>query len=126
MVLAAEKVEGLEAGLWWFDPVLCALERSTHTCGTALATLAHTMEVDEKPPAAIFLVADFGRTLSRYPGGATLVWRDAGVLLGLLTIVGVEAELRTCIVSTVGAIVDETLPTPNIDIGAVALFGGAV
>lgn len=124
--LLALNVHGLGPGLWHFDPVVCDLVRADlpdDVGRTALAEVLAALEGDGMPAAAIFAVADFARTLSRYPNGMSLVLRDAGALLATLHLCATAAGLSSCIVGTTGALVYEAAATLNADVGAL-LVGG--
>ncbi len=74
------------------------------------------MEIDSVVPlqqATLFwFVAQAGKTLSKYENGDSLVWRDAGVLLGHLTLVAEALGLSCCPVGITGdAELDEILPS---------------
>lgn len=106
LLVAAAHVDGLPAGWWWFDPWRCELHPATmDTSVDAYLTLVSSqMEQRSAPPVAIVAVADFRRTLDRYPAGSTLVWRDAGALLTVLQLAATEAGLGSCIVSASGQV----------------------
>ena len=127
LVLAAHDVEGLDAGLWVLDPdaaVLRASEVTASEVAEALDAIAQAMSVRRRPPAAIFVVADPTLTLSRYPNGISLLWREAGALLMLIHLTATDLGLGSCIVGTTGALCADSaeLRTP-VDLGAVALGG---
>lgn len=74
-----------------------------------------------EPAAIVVPLADFNRTLSRYPGGQSLVWRDAGALALLLHLCATDLGLASCIVGTSGVISRGTQDSPVQDLGAVAI-----
>jgi len=124
MVVAANEVEGLSQGWWTFDPVACelAVAQGPHPpLGDAMTKAMEVGQLQGRPGAVIFLVAHFDRTLSRYPAGGPLVWRDAGVLLGLLHLCASALELGSCIVGTCGVVIEQRHPELVTDIGAIAL-----
>jgi hypothetical protein len=62
------------------------------------------------------------RTLSRYPEGMSLIWRDAGALLATVHLVASDLGLSSCIVGTSGVLrTDHAGPLGPVDVGAVAL-----
>jgi len=63
---------------------------------------ADTLEGRQSLAALVLLVAQFERTLSRYPAGAALVWRDAGVVAMALHLQATAAGLRSTILATAG------------------------
>jgi SagB-type dehydrogenase family enzyme len=113
-------VEGLPNGRWAFDPLRCSLQR-----------LDFPPEQEERafpPPgftlphgyAAVFAVAHFQRTLRRYPAGASLVWRDAGVVLAGLHLCASDLGLASCIVATT-ATLGASSRSAVVDLGSVLL-----
>lgn len=126
--LIATQVTGLEPGCWAFDALRCVLVRSRREP----ATLARCLEqlasaVDARIiPAAIVIVANPARTLSRYPHGTAHVWRDAGALLTTMHLAATDLALYSTIVGTSG-ILDRFDPpvSVTVDVGALAV-GGAV
>jgi hypothetical protein len=73
------------------------------------------------------LAAKFDATLSRYPQGATLVWRDAGVALGYLHLAATAMGLGSCMLGTAGVLSEGLLAACGVrgtlvgDVGALAL-----
>jgi SagB-type dehydrogenase family enzyme len=126
LALLAVKIDGVRPGLWHFDAAACDLVRAEASEGVASVALEEVLaalEGDSTPAAAIFVIADFGRTLSRYPNGMSLVFRDAGALLATLHLCASDAGLASCIVGSAGALVYESDSTLVADVGAV-LVGG--
>jgi SagB-type dehydrogenase family enzyme len=122
LALLALNVHGVEPGLWHFDPALCDLVRAdlpTDVGRAALAEVLRAFEGDGTPAAAIFVIADFSRTLSRYPNGMSLVFRDAGALLATLHLSASASGVASCIVGTTGALVYEVDEILIADVGAV-------
>lgn len=126
LAVLAIGVDGLEAGLWHFDAGTCELKRGT------LDTAAHTAALDRirsaleggaLPSAAIFAIADFTRTLSRYPGGPSLVFRDAGALLATMQLCATAADLASCVVGTAAALPSEGGDRVVTDVGPLLLGG---
>jgi SagB-type dehydrogenase family enzyme len=121
LVVASSAVSGLDAGLWWFDAVRCVLVSQTSSfLDSAAEKVAAAASVDTEIPASIFVVANFNRTLSRYPAGSTLVWRDAGALLATLQLAATAAGLASCIIGTSGALIQNNKGL-IADLGALAL-----
>lgn len=123
LVLAAHGVQDLDDGWWWFVPFTCELAPvDLHPDpDKVLSQLAEVAATATRPTAAVFAVAAFERTVSRYPAGATLVWRDAGVALATLHLAATELGLASCIVGTAGLIdfALERKPGLVADVGAV-------
>jgi hypothetical protein len=44
----------------------------------------------------VLFVAEPGKTLSKYDAGCSLIWRDAGVLLGLMSLTAEALQLNFC------------------------------
>ena len=122
MVLAIN-VDGLASGIWRFEPFSCNLHRceDNHTqLNKVISAIREAGRFENDPAAVIFLVADFVKTLCRYPNGASLVWRDAGVLAGTLHLCAGELQLASKIVGTC-QILNKDLLENSVDICAVAL-----
>lgn len=108
VALLALHVEGLSGGsIWGFDPnasllrPVAATERESQ-CLVGTAVAAGSLH---GPPAALLLLlADFARTTSRYPAGAALVWRDAGVVMGALCLGAEDLGLAACPLGTSGTV----------------------
>jgi len=114
--LLAAEVDGLASGAWLFDPLTCELVRTTGEHEPALQVLGRIVG-EHKPPAAVVAVAHLDRTLSRYPDGLSLVWRDAGALLATLHLCATDVGLASCIVGATGVVrCDPT--TSAVDLGS--------
>lgn len=119
----ASAVSELRPGLWEFDPFSCSLGRVSveeERIKGAARRVRDALRSDKDPAAVLYLVADFALTLSRYPTGSALVWRDAGVLVGTMHLVAEALNLRSCIVGTTGALCPEVDPR-EVDIAALAV-----
>jgi SagB-type dehydrogenase family enzyme len=111
-----------------YDPVEHALVQILDTHGNAAQvrrTAAKLVEVERG--VLIALVAEPGKTAAKYENPESLVWRDAGVVLGYLSIVAEALGLAFC---PLGITADEYLahlsPTPGGLHGAgVAILGGS-
>jgi SagB-type dehydrogenase family enzyme len=124
LAIVANSVTELRPGLWHFDPYTCELVEDAGGAarGSAAVTrLCGALQGGAEPAAAIFAVAHFERTLNRYPGGASLVLRDAGALLATMQLCAVARGLASCIVGTACTLCDESSPWPITDIGALVL-----
>jgi SagB-type dehydrogenase family enzyme len=122
MVAAVGDVEGLRPGLWYFDPALLDFVSYNRSAAAAIDEVRQALEVTEPPPAAVFAVATLERTLSRYPAGTSLVWRDCGAALFALHLRAAELGLASCITATCGAVVFDGR-RGLVDVGALALGG---
>lgn len=72
--------------------------------GDGVAELrAHCAELVSPADATIlFFVAEFGRTQAKYHFASSLVWRDAGVVQGILAVAAEGLELNYCLLGTNG------------------------
>jgi len=120
--LWAGDVSGLVPGRYSFDPLTCELVLTDSSPADGLAELGRIVGAAEPPPAAIVAVAQTQRTLSRYPAGMSLIWRDAGVLLGFLHLCCADLGLASCIVGNCGVLVHRRSPLV-VDVGSVVLGG---
>lgn len=125
LLLSDARVECLEAGVYALNPVDCTLTahpQDEFSAELILGRIGERLGSPSPPPAAICLVAHLDRTLSRYPSGMSLIWRDAGALLQTLHLCAVDLSLRSCVVGTCGLLRDDQ-KGPIIDMGLLA-FGG--
>ncbi|WP_173154259.1 nitroreductase family protein [Phytohabitans suffuscus] len=125
LVLLARHVRGLDPGSWILDPDAAVLRPGAHPpeqIAEALHEVAHAMGQPGPPPAVVLAVAHPDRTLSRYPLGISLLWRETGALLMLIHLTAADIGLGSCIVGTCGALhADDGSGTGPVDLGAVAL-----
>lgn len=125
IAVAVHDVTGLTPGLWVLDAQAAVLRPGVLTKGQVEDALGHVTEalhVDSIPPAVAFVVADPRPTLTRYPRGISLLWRESGALLMMLHLLATDLDLGSCIVGTVGALChDDRDPNATIDLGAVAI-----
>jgi SagB-type dehydrogenase family enzyme len=119
LYLLAAEVDGLAAGTWAFDALRCELVRTDLAHEPALRRIGRALDTPP-PPAAIVPVANIERTLSRYPSGISLLWRDAGALLATLQLCATDAGLASCITGTCGLLIDDYAAGVT-DTGALAL-----
>ena len=125
---------GLEPGLWRLDTDgrrLLLVETDSPALDAAWSKLVDAGQFEKRPPAVVVLGARFDATLSRYPSGAALVWRDAGVALGSLHLAATAAGLRSCILGTAGILDADLLRVCGLfgslvgDVGSLAVGGPA-
>ena len=125
LVLLCHDVAGLDFGGFVLDPGRAVLRRTRHSteqCTQALEQIADALRSDQVPPAVIVALAHPLRTLSRYPEGMSLIWRDAGAMLATVHLVATDLGLASCIVGTSGVLhTDHDGPLGPVDVGAVAL-----
>ncbi len=124
LVVVAESVADLNRGVWFFDPYTCELVEDIGGAdrgSTAVTRACEALQGGDKPAAVIFAVAHFERTLSRYPGGASFVLRDAGALLATMQLCAAATGLASCIVGTACVLYDDSSPWPVADVGALVL-----
>lgn len=89
-----------------------------------LRATADALQMPHAPSAVVVLLARFRRTLSKYPDGHSLVWRDSGVFLGTAHLVATSLDLHSCVVGiaeTTSFGLDGT-PDTLVDVGALALW----
>lgn len=125
LVLLAREVAGLTPGAWVLDAQAAVLRpgmQPAPAVDRALADIASALRLSTPPPAAILAVAQHTATLSRYPSGISLLWREVGALLMLIHLSAVDLGLGSCFVGTCGVLhpVSDDLDAP-VDLGAVAL-----
>jgi SagB-type dehydrogenase family enzyme len=113
--LLARDVEGLETGAWRFDALSCELVEAQAEHEETLQKLGKIVG-GPVPPAALVAVAHLDRTLSRYPDGLSLLWRDAGALLATLHLCATDLGLASCIVGATGAMTYD-LTSGEVDVG---------
>ncbi|MCF6506872.1 SagB/ThcOx family dehydrogenase [Blastococcus sp. MG754426] len=126
-VVVSHQVIGLPPGLWLFDTdeaVLRPCRADSSQIDRATRAVTDALDLDTAPPATVFLIAQPARTLSRYPGGMSLIWRDTGAMLATLQLAAADLRLSSCIVGTTGALFDcDDDPYGLTDTGALALGG---
>ena len=131
-LVLVDDVDGLRPGLWRYDPdrhQLLLVRDAGEDLDLAWQAVSAAGEFDPRPPVVVILAARFDATLARYPEGASLVWRDAGVALGFLQLTATSLGLGSCILGTAGVLTDESLSTCGItgalvgDVGAIAVGG---
>jgi SagB-type dehydrogenase family enzyme len=117
--LLVADVHGLTPGAWRFDALRCELVGTALAHEPALDQLSEVL-LAPAPPAALVAVAHLHRTLSRYPPGMSLLWRDAGALLGTLQLCATDVGLASCIAGTCGVLIDKAVEG-ILDVGALLL-----
>ena len=127
LVVLADAVVGMARGGWVLDPDAAVLRPAVYAPSqvrAALEGVAAALHICDLPPAAVVAVAHPDRTLTRYPLGISLLWRETGALLMLLHLAATDIGLESCIAGTCGVLHE---PSPSIhapiDVGAVALGG---
>lgn len=93
------QVQGIPRGLWHFDPfgleLRCVSARPREIARynkSACAVLGTTTA----PPVIFLFVAVLQRTLSRYPAGLSLIWRDSGALAATIALAAEGIGLAAC------------------------------
>lgn len=129
LLVVATSLTDSPPGVWAISPadkpVLVPVEIPAETIGKILAAAATALRASEPPPVLLVAVARSARTLSKYPWGKSLIWRDAGALLNTAHLVAHDLDLDSCLVG-----ISETvcIPLPNTDeqlydVGALAVGG---
>jgi hypothetical protein len=125
LVVLARDVPGLPRGGWALDPDAAVLRRSIHAPDAsdhALAQIGDALHISHPPPAAIVAVGYPHATLSRYPDGISLLWREVGALLMLVHLAATDIGLGSCLAGTCAVLHPVTDdPWAPVDLGAVAL-----
>jgi SagB-type dehydrogenase family enzyme len=125
LVVLAHNVIGLPAGGWVLDPDAAVLRPAKHSPDTvhcALLRLSDALHITEPPPAAVLAVGRPGATLSRYPDGISLLWREVGALLMLVHLAATDIGLGSCLVGTCAVLHPVSgNPSALVDLGAVVL-----
>lgn len=83
--------------LFDYDPLGHALRQidAAEEAGCRLNQLVNKV-VDTQSGTVLWLVADFCRTDAFYSNAASLVWKDSGVLIGMLCLVAEALKLNAC------------------------------
>ena len=125
LVVLARDVVDLPAGGWVLDPDAAVLRSSACAPGTvrrALQLIGDAVHTTQPPPAAVLAVGRPEATLSRYPDGISLLWREVGALLMLVHLAATDVGLGSCLAGTCAVlhpISDD--PWGPVDLGAIAL-----
>lgn len=131
-ILLIDDVDNMPPGLWRYDPdgnQLLLVHPPEDELNREWSVICAAGELASRPPAVVVLAARFDATLARYPEGASLVWRDAGVALGTLHLAATSLGLDSCILGTAGVLTDPHLAACGIfgalvgDVGALAVGG---
>lgn len=93
-----------DAGPWMrYDPVehaLIELPGSTDSAAAGRDAAARLLELEQG--VLLGLVAEPGKTAAKYENHETLVWRDAGVVLGYMSLVAEALGLAFCSLGITG------------------------
>jgi hypothetical protein len=77
-----------------YDPVMNRLERVSIPCRSAILDASKAVPVEDGLLFA--LVAEPGKTAAKYADPDSLIWRDAGVILGYFALAAELLELNFC------------------------------
>lgn len=123
-LVVSRGVGGVASGIHALDPIQLGLVKvgDASIAQNLLVQLGDHIGARQPPTAAVYLVAHLDRTLSRYPAGTSLVWRDAGVVLQTLHLVATDLGLASRIVGTCGVLIDDR-DALTVDMGCLALGG---
>lgn len=125
--LITQPFSNSEQQLFWYDPLahaLCKLNADPHACHS-LRRLANTV-LDTQCGTIVWLVANFNKTGAVYSNAQTLVWRDTGVLIGMLCLVAEALNVNCCALGITGdKALRNVLPLPKgvHGVGAVVIGG---
>lgn len=83
---------------WWlYEPHGHFLVELPTATSRLSGLLSHSQVVLEAPDAVrLLFLAEPGKTLAKYSDGYSLVWRDAGALLGVMALVAQGLDLSFC------------------------------
>lgn len=110
----------------FYDPMTCELVRIPGPSAEAFRDgLDHASRMLGGTPSVLLaMVACLGRTFSRYRGGLSLIYRDAGALLATIGLVASAIGLRGCPLARGTASAERLEVLPGwIDAGGMALGG---
>lgn len=99
LYVAVNRAEGLEEGLWRYNPQDNTIERfhCLRNPSLLLSEAAASLWGKESPPIVIIAVARFARVFWKYEGvGASLILKNVGVLLHALQLAAVAEGLGSC------------------------------
>lgn len=126
MIITAQPLHAVHPHRGWvLDPdaaVLRPAAVSDTAIDGALMRFAAALGLESVPPAAVVAVGFPASTLTRYPGGMSLLWRETGALLMLVHLAATDLYLGSCLVGTCGVLYPVG-PTPQhpVDLGAVVV-----
>lgn len=89
-------------GAWLYDARAHALAQVVATRSDALRDLTREAQVASARGTVLWCVAHPDRTLSRYRNGESLIWRDAGVLLGAIAVIAEALGVACTLVGPTG------------------------
>jgi SagB-type dehydrogenase family enzyme len=107
-----------------YDPIAHALNTLVLPTGVSCESLRETIAeiLDPQGGSVLLFVANFAKTLTRYEGGESLVWRDAGCLLATVSLAAEALSLNCCALGFNG----DSLVTRLFGIGTLAGVGGCI
>lgn len=90
-----------------------------------LQATSHAVHDPIAPSTVVVVLARFRRTLSKYPDGQSLIWRDAGAFLATSHLIAATLGLRSCIVGITETTRFRLRGTADelVDVGALTLSG---
>lgn len=116
-------------GPWMrYDPVehtLIELPKSSDSAAKSRSAAGKLVELQEG--LLLGLVAEPGKTSAKYENSETLVWRDAGVVLGYMSLVSEAIELAFCPLGVTGAphLTDYLPDASRLEAVGLAVLGAA-
>ncbi|HEV2174075.1 MAG TPA: hypothetical protein VGR71_10925, partial [Nitrospira sp.] len=124
LAILAVAVHDLPCGFWTLEPDQGTISPAFPDVDLerVIAAVRLVGRLSRSPAGVIFLIAEFKRTLSLYPGGGHLVWLDAGALALALHLNATDVGLGSTLVATSGQILKAGLDETRQDLVAVA-FG---
>lgn len=88
-----------------------------------LEATARALRTPLPPPTVVVILARFRRTLSKYPDGETLVWRDAGAFLTMAHLVAISRgfDSKMAGITRTTSFALDGAEDELVDVGAIAL-----
>lgn len=112
-----------QSSAYLFEPLTCQLVALPSEDAEWVAAVPSKVEllIGSRPPVTLILGARLERTFSRYRGGLSLVYRDAGAFMAVIATVASALQLNCCVLATP----TETVMPMNkwIDVGGLAIGG---
>lgn len=112
--------DGLSSG--WYRRGVTGIDEVTLPASTLLDDCMVALRSDRLPPGILFAASEPDWLAARYPDGDSLLWRDAGVFLGMAQLAATALGLSSTLVGSV-SLVDDTSDSVTGTLGALAVGG---
>lgn len=105
------------------SPMLYEVRRHEPDIARTMSAVSAALHTTREPSTVVVALARFRRTLSKYPDGQSLIWRDSGVFLGYAHLVAASLGLHSCIVGVAetAEFALEGTSEALVDVGAIVL-----